>query len=481
MDSTAVQRRGSVCTWASPSAPGPRGWAHNATNVRPLALASPVTAVLLRLAAADQFAFGHRRPAAARTMASSQQSKDYYEILGVARDATREQITKAYRDLARRLHPDKNPSPDAHDQFIRVKQAYETLADPRKRQLYDRLGERGAAMADMDFSNVSYADLTQSFAAMSAIACVLCTLALVCGVFPVLLCLRMDGIITWSWWVVLLPLWLLLVPLLLIVVLLGILPQLPAIRDPNVLDDVRVKLRAGVGSAGKVALSLLGVLVTTVLLVLKADGAASFSYQVALAPFAVAQVLELLVFSYYLGDIHAVRYGGDTQDTHDHPAPRGLGAQKFVHWLTVAQREVALAAFAVLLALKLDGQLPTATYWDVFTPLFATCAYALLMAVSVRSCCPPTARRSRPPTPRRRLTACAPTTPTALSCLATPSPKSALASLARAAARLFSRACWSCCATRQPSSGARCPRLWRCPPSWQWCVPSCPNPMPIFC
>jgi molecular chaperone DnaJ len=68
-------------------------------------------------------------------------SSDYYEILGIARDATPEQIKKAYRQLAMKLHPDVASEPDAADRFKKVAEAYEVLQDPKKRDLYDRGGD----------------------------------------------------------------------------------------------------------------------------------------------------------------------------------------------------------------------------------------------------------------------------------------------------------------------------------------------------
>ncbi|HEX6195597.1 MAG TPA: molecular chaperone DnaJ [Jiangellaceae bacterium] len=62
---------------------------------------------------------------------------DYYEVLGVSRDASAAEIKKAYRRLARELHPDVNPDPGTHDRFKEVTQAYEVLTDPKKREMYD--------------------------------------------------------------------------------------------------------------------------------------------------------------------------------------------------------------------------------------------------------------------------------------------------------------------------------------------------------
>jgi hypothetical protein len=64
--------------------------------------------------------------------------KDYYEILGVASDANQETIRRAFRQKARRLHPDVNPSPDALFHFQELQQAYEVLKDPAKREQYDQ-------------------------------------------------------------------------------------------------------------------------------------------------------------------------------------------------------------------------------------------------------------------------------------------------------------------------------------------------------
>jgi molecular chaperone DnaJ len=71
--------------------------------------------------------------------------QDYYELLGVSRDASDGEIKKAFRGLARELHPDVSPAPDAQERFREVAEAYEVLSDGERRARYDRYGHEGVA------------------------------------------------------------------------------------------------------------------------------------------------------------------------------------------------------------------------------------------------------------------------------------------------------------------------------------------------
>ena len=68
------------------------------------------------------------------------QFKDYYEVMGVARGATQDEIKRSYRKLARKFHPDVSKEKDAEDRFKELQEAYEVLKDPEKRAAYDQLG-----------------------------------------------------------------------------------------------------------------------------------------------------------------------------------------------------------------------------------------------------------------------------------------------------------------------------------------------------
>jgi curved DNA-binding protein len=79
--------------------------------------------------------------------------QDYYEALGVSRDAGEDEIRQAYRRLARQYHPDVNKEPGAEDRFKQISEAYEVLRDPQKRERYDRLGANWRAGQDVSGAN----------------------------------------------------------------------------------------------------------------------------------------------------------------------------------------------------------------------------------------------------------------------------------------------------------------------------------------
>jgi len=75
-------------------------------------------------------------------------AKDYYQTLGIKKDANEKEIKKAFRRLAKTYHPDANPSPSAESKFKEINEAYTTLGDPEKRKLYDQLGADYATMGN---------------------------------------------------------------------------------------------------------------------------------------------------------------------------------------------------------------------------------------------------------------------------------------------------------------------------------------------
>ena len=88
--------------------------------------------------------------------------RDYYEVLGLQKGATKDEIKKGYRKLAIQYHPDKNPgNKEAEDKFKEATEAYEVLADDEKRQLYDQYGFAG--LEGMGGGSADYSTVFRDF------------------------------------------------------------------------------------------------------------------------------------------------------------------------------------------------------------------------------------------------------------------------------------------------------------------------------
>src|SRR5690606_20060299 len=90
--------------------------------------------------------------------------RDYYDVLGVSRSAEHVEIKSAYRKLAIKYHPDKNPDdPSAEDKFKEAAEAYEILSNPEKRSRYDQFGHRGAAAGGFGGASMNMEDIFSQF------------------------------------------------------------------------------------------------------------------------------------------------------------------------------------------------------------------------------------------------------------------------------------------------------------------------------
>ncbi len=89
--------------------------------------------------------------------------RDYYDVLGVNRQATEEEIKKAFRRLARQYHPDMNKSPDAEAKFKEINEAYEVLSDSEKRTMYDRFGHAGPQAGFGGFGDFGFGGIEEIF------------------------------------------------------------------------------------------------------------------------------------------------------------------------------------------------------------------------------------------------------------------------------------------------------------------------------
>jgi molecular chaperone DnaJ len=91
-------------------------------------------------------------------------ARDYYEVLGVARGASKQEIKKAYRGLALQFHPDRNPDdPEAEKKFKEASEAYEVLSDDEKRRIYDQFGHDGLKGRGFDPGFTDFSDIFSAF------------------------------------------------------------------------------------------------------------------------------------------------------------------------------------------------------------------------------------------------------------------------------------------------------------------------------
>uniref|UniRef100_A0A7S1UVB4 J domain-containing protein n=1 Tax=Grammatophora oceanica TaxID=210454 RepID=A0A7S1UVB4_9STRA len=147
----------------------------------------------------------------------SENGEDFYSLLKVDRDATQDELKRAYKRQSLQMHPDKlaqrgiAPTEAHQAKFTRMKEAYEVLSDPHKRETYDAIGERGMKWLDEPFSldpqELAHNFATSSVLDRSKIFAIFVSLAVAVFWLPIMVCLHVDDVLKATWAGTLLPLW----------------------------------------------------------------------------------------------------------------------------------------------------------------------------------------------------------------------------------------------------------------------------------
>ena len=182
----------------------------------------------------------------------------FYELLGVDRDASLDEIKRAYKRQSLQMHPDKlaqrGKAVTAEDQakFTRMKEAYEVLSDPHKRETYNAIGERGMKWVEEPFS-IDPQELGHNFATSSVldrskIFAIFVAAAIAVLILPVVVCLHVDGVFgeESTWMATLTPLWLWNAFLLFYhvrVIMMGPIPRPESIPEQEWVDPLPMKKR----------------------------------------------------------------------------------------------------------------------------------------------------------------------------------------------------------------------------------------------
>ena len=273
-----------------------------------------------------------------------------YRVMGVSRDATQAQLKKAYHNLARRYHPDKNPEDGAR--FTEISNAYNLLSDPRKRQLYDQFGDQGVQMADV-MAQQGVPDWILMPAAQRMVGMVVCGMVVLFVVLlPLFLLLRSDEEVDWPWGVAAIPVW-----------LLGLCFAVVAARIAYEVAQAKEMSAIICSDTGATVAYFALVLLVQILLVVRLDNPSSaLTYTSALVPFYLAMAPSICSAAYALA-------GAAYRRWRPLPATPPVTLLQMEPYLHALAGRVLLCLTLWLAGLKGDGVI-TANWWLVLLPLW---------------------------------------------------------------------------------------------------------------
>ncbi|TDH72102.1 hypothetical protein CCR75_001252 [Bremia lactucae] len=308
----------------------------------------------------------------------------YYDLMGVSADATPEQIKKAYRKKALQLHPDKRGNtPESQEEFTRMKQAYDVLSDPQKREVYDQVGEDGIKLME-DYGNMSPEEMSMLlFRSMGAVGakgkCILILLVSALFAFflliPIFWCLRADATISMNWAVVCIPLWIA------DAIYYCCLGCVLASSDSHADAEEEVKRKPPLYKLYSFFKALL-LLVLQIFIALKLNNDINWTVIEVLVPYFIYDGLNQL--QALAGGILGYNMLTKTSEGAGVSQTETITKQRSALVAAVLKKVLLNAARitqAVLLGLKIDGDLKDTSWWLVFIPVWLYIGFFLSFPV----------------------------------------------------------------------------------------------------
>ncbi|CAG8561644.1 31601_t:CDS:10 [Gigaspora margarita] len=296
-----------------------------------------------------------------------------YHTLGVQKAATEEEIKKAYRRLALRYHPDKNPN--ATDQAIT--HAYEILGDSKKRQVYDKYGEMGISMLDSVAGFLLDPEIQGPLCMLFTILSILIILIIL---FFVFLSIRVDGTVSWSYGIVFIPIWIEDIILFLVLIAYANARKDPSEdtdnddeyeglyhQDPEVREQAREARRKQLKALYRTRnflhnAYLILIVLFEAFIVLRADGKISWSAAIIFAPYFIVEAINLYPnFIEFLDQLKSSR----VLDINGNPSIY----LKFKCFFDTFWWFAIRISFAILIVLKID-EIIIGSWAIVFIPFY---------------------------------------------------------------------------------------------------------------
>ncbi|KXN70822.1 DnaJ-domain-containing protein [Conidiobolus coronatus NRRL 28638] len=299
-----------------------------------------------------------------------------YEVLEISKTSSPEEIKKAYRKLALKYHPDKNPN--AGEQFKAINHAYEILGDPKKRSIYDRFGEVGLQLS----GTVPDQLLDPNFGKVLGKFFQLCTLiTILLIIFLSFLSVRVDDKVGWNFSIVFIPIWILDF-ILLFVIIWGsrIGDDKPSDEEeheghedettPEQKEEIKkAKAKAKMLLVGFLSVYLILFIIFQVLIVLKTDKLSKFSAGIVFIPWFILEAIHSIYNTInFVSGYLLIKNQQTNPDPSLPEVPQGYFPY-FALFLDVYWFFAIRITQAILIVLRIDNSI-TCSWGVVFIPLY---------------------------------------------------------------------------------------------------------------